>query len=175
MPSDNHTHLAQADSFNEMYDYAVGMKSEFDTAFAKWAKKRNIKTGFPRKMNQSYKSEATLIREGKEAKEKAKADRKREAANKKGSRSVSFVGKLLKSIDKPEFKNSNARATVNLDLDSQRNEDAVVNSNEVFKAGKQRLRLSKMRTLLKIYEHGSHNYDELVTGIESLKERILND
>jgi hypothetical protein len=35
------------------------MKKEFDDAFAKWAKKKGIKTGFPKKkMNQQFVSEA---------------------------------------------------------------------------------------------------------------------
>jgi len=49
----------QADSFDETYNIAIGMKTEFDNAFAKWAKKKGIKTGFPKKkMNQSFVSEA---------------------------------------------------------------------------------------------------------------------
>jgi|TARA_R100000781_G_C4032814_1_gene111200 hypothetical protein len=53
----NHTH--QADSFDSMYAVANGMKKEFDDAFAKWAKKKGIKTGFPKKkMNQQFVSEA---------------------------------------------------------------------------------------------------------------------
>ena len=49
------SHSQQADSFDGMYDIANGMKKEFDDAFAKWAKKKGIKTGFPKKkMNQSF-------------------------------------------------------------------------------------------------------------------------
>jgi len=56
---ENHTDTQQADSFDGMYNIANGMKSEFDNAFAKWAKKRGIKTGFPKKkINQLFVSAA---------------------------------------------------------------------------------------------------------------------
>ena len=69
--ADNNTHLQQADSFDESYDFAVGMKSEFDRAYEKWAKKRNIKVGWAK---QQYKSEATLEKEAND--QKAKSRRK---------------------------------------------------------------------------------------------------
>ena len=65
--ADNNPNLQQVDSFDEVYDYAVGMKSEFDKAYEKWAKKRNIKVGWSK---QSYKSEETLEKEGEKAKAK---------------------------------------------------------------------------------------------------------
>ena len=56
---ENHTNTQQADSFDDMYNVAAGMKTEFDNAFAKWAKKKGIQTGFPkRKINQEFVSEA---------------------------------------------------------------------------------------------------------------------
>ena len=56
---DNAPETQQADSFDDMYNVAVGMKTEFDNAFAKWAKKKGIQTGFTkRKINQLFVSEA---------------------------------------------------------------------------------------------------------------------
>jgi hypothetical protein len=52
---ENYTDTHQADSFDETYNIAIGMKTEFDNAFAKWAKKKGIKTGFPKKkMNKDF-------------------------------------------------------------------------------------------------------------------------
>jgi len=52
---ENSINTQQADSFDETYNIAVGMKTEFDNAFAKWAKKKGIKTGFPKKrMNRDF-------------------------------------------------------------------------------------------------------------------------
>jgi len=52
---ENSVNTQQADSFDETYNIAVGMKTEFDNAFAKWAKKKGIKTGFPKKkMNRNF-------------------------------------------------------------------------------------------------------------------------
>ena len=42
----NNTHTQQADSFDESYNDAVGMKKEFDKAYEKWAKKRGIQVGW---------------------------------------------------------------------------------------------------------------------------------
>ena len=57
---DNAPNTQQADSFDDMYNVAAGMKTEFDNAFAKWAKKKGIQTGFPiqRRLNQEFVSEA---------------------------------------------------------------------------------------------------------------------
>ena len=56
---DNAPDTQQADSFDDMYNVAVGMKTEFDNAFAKLAKKKGIQTGFPRRrLNQEFVSEA---------------------------------------------------------------------------------------------------------------------
>ena len=44
----NNTDTQQADSFDESYNVAVGMKKEFDKAYEKWAKKRGIKVGWKR-------------------------------------------------------------------------------------------------------------------------------
>ncbi len=44
----NNTDTQQADSFDESYNVAVGMKKEFDKAYEKWAKKRGIQVGWKR-------------------------------------------------------------------------------------------------------------------------------
>ena len=45
----NNTHTQQADSFDEAYNVAVGMKKEFDNAYEKWAKKRGIQVGWKKR------------------------------------------------------------------------------------------------------------------------------
>ena len=47
--ADNALHLQQADSFGETYNHAIGDKKKFDDAFSKWAHKRGIKVGFPKR------------------------------------------------------------------------------------------------------------------------------
>ncbi len=47
--ADNHPDARVADSFGEVYNVAVGHKKEVDDAFAKWAAKRGIQTGFRKK------------------------------------------------------------------------------------------------------------------------------
>jgi hypothetical protein len=50
----DNTHTQQADSLDGVYNITSGMKAEFDNAFVKWAKKKGIQTGFPkRKINTS--------------------------------------------------------------------------------------------------------------------------
>ena len=53
----NNTHTQQADSFDEAYNVAVGMKKEFDNAYEKWAKKKGIQVGWKKTMNQNFVSE----------------------------------------------------------------------------------------------------------------------
>ena len=57
MPADNRPDTEQADSFDDMYNVAVGMKKEFDNAYEKWAKKRGIQVGWKKTMNQNFVSE----------------------------------------------------------------------------------------------------------------------
>tara|TARA_Y100000310_G_scaffold298420_1_gene332364 strand:+ start:898 stop:1077 length:180 start_codon:yes stop_codon:yes gene_type:complete len=46
MINNNQEHTRQANSFDESYNIAVGMKKEFDKAYEKWAKKRGIQAGW---------------------------------------------------------------------------------------------------------------------------------
>jgi len=57
MPADNRPDTEQADSFDDMYNVAVGMKKEFDNAYEKWAKKKGIQVGWKKTMNQNFVSE----------------------------------------------------------------------------------------------------------------------
>lgn len=54
---DNAPNTQQADSFDDMYNVAVGMKKEFDNAYEKWAKKKGIQVGWKKTMNQNFVSE----------------------------------------------------------------------------------------------------------------------
>ena len=47
--ADNHPDAQVADSFGEVYNVAVGHKKEIDDAYARWAAKRGIQTGFRNK------------------------------------------------------------------------------------------------------------------------------
>ena len=47
--ADNHPEAQVADSFGEVYNVAVGHKKEIDDAYARWAAKRGIQTGFRKK------------------------------------------------------------------------------------------------------------------------------
>ena len=172
--ADNNIELQQlADSHGHTDSAHVGLMSEINAGIDRfWAKRKGTaeykaqfeKKGFRRKAN--FKSEATLEREAEEAKKKALA---REAANKKPTRSISFVEKLLKSVNKPEFKNIEKRALVNLQAASYLKKTKTG-------IGKQRLRLSKILKILESHNipHGSHNYNQLIAGIETIKERVQN-
>lgn len=162
-----------AESHGSMYDVPAGLMAEINAGIDRFWKKRKgtaeykaqfEKKGFRKKA--SFKSEATLEREAEEAKKKALA---REEANKKPTRSISFVEKLLKSINKPEFKNIEKRALVNLQAASYLKKTKTG-------IGKQRLRLSKILKILESHNvpHGSHNYNQLIAGIETIKERVQN-
>ncbi len=47
--ADNNPDAQVADSFGEVYNVAVGHKKEIDDAYARWAAKRGIQTGFRNK------------------------------------------------------------------------------------------------------------------------------
>ena len=172
--ADNNVDLQQmADSHGHSDASHIGLtqsiNSGVDTFWAKRKGTAGYKThyegkGFRRKAN--FKSEATLEREAEEAKKKALA---REEADKKPTRSVSFVERLLKSVNKPEFKNIEKRALVNLEAASYLKKTKTG-------IGKQRLRLPKILKILESHNvpHGSHNYNQLIAGIETIKERVQN-
>lgn len=174
--ADNNVDLQQmADSHGHSDASHVGLTQSINAGVDTfWAKRKGSaeykaqfesKRGFRRKTN--FKSDETLEREAEESKKKALA---REEANKKPTRSISFVERLLKSINKPEFKNIEKRALVNLQAASYLKKTKTG-------IGKQRLRLPKILKILESHNvpHGSHNYNQLIAGIETIKERVQNN
>jgi hypothetical protein len=157
--ADNPLHLQQADSFGETYSHAIGDKKKFDDAFAKWAKKRNIRTGFPKKMNSSFKSEATLAKEAEEAKSEAKA--KEVASNHTKDACIKTICKAwkVKSIDKLGFL-TDKKVTVTLP------------ETPLTKAGKHRLRFPKVIKVIKSEGVSTLACTTLVAALVALRKRL---
>ena len=72
MDSYTNPDMAVVDSCAQSYDIKIGDKKIFDDAYAKWAKKNGIQTGW-NNQQQNFKSEATLEKEGLESIREAKA------------------------------------------------------------------------------------------------------
>jgi hypothetical protein len=72
MDSYTNPDMAVVDSCAQSYNIEIGDKKIFDDAYAKWAKKNGIQTGWNNQQH-NYKSEATLEREGLESIKAAKA------------------------------------------------------------------------------------------------------
>jgi len=86
MDSYTNPDMAVVDSCAQSYDIKIGDKKIFDDAYAKWAEKNGIQTGW-NNQQQNFKSEATLEKEGLES--KAKQSTKTKNAKKRPTRSKS--------------------------------------------------------------------------------------
>jgi len=161
--ADNSVQLEQADSFDSMYNHAVGDKKKFDDAFAKWAKKRNIKTGFPkRKMNATYKSEATLIREAEEAK---LAEKAKQVASKRTKDTI------IKSI----CKGWGVKSTKELGFLTDKKVSVTLPETPLTKAGKHRVRFPKAIKIIQSEGVSTSACTTLLSALEDMRKRVKGE
>jgi hypothetical protein len=100
MESYTNTDMAVVDSCAQSYDIKIGDKKIFDDAYAKWAKKNGIQTGWNNQQH-NYKSEATLEREGLESIKVTKAAK---AAIDKVNKAKRKISNAKKRTTKPKSK-----------------------------------------------------------------------
>lgn len=103
MDSYTNPDMAVVDSCAQSYNIEIGDKKIFDDAYAKWAKKNGIQTGWNNQQH-NYKSEATLEREGLESIKVTKATKAAKAAIDKVNKAKRKISNAKKRTTKPKSK-----------------------------------------------------------------------
>jgi len=99
MDSYTNPDMAVVDSCAQSYDIKFGDKKIFDDAYAKWAEKNDVQTGW-NKHQHNFRSEATLKREGLESIKAAKLQKKAKAAMDKVNKAKKEISNAKKRTTK---------------------------------------------------------------------------